>query len=299
MTAGTAGTIKSPASTIKDTMQPLLIIDTNYLCYRAFYSVGNLTYEGEATGVLYGVMVTIKELADLFQTDQALFCFDGANNKRYARYPEYKANRKRDESYDMFKAQVHKLPETLRAAGFSNVLQVDGYEADDIMAKVAADLPDEQTGILVTEDQDLYQCLRENVWMYKPRKAKAYNAKSFAKEYGLPISEWPLVKAIAGCSSDNIKGVPGVGEKTAIKFLLGQLKQTTKAYSNIMAFQGHGKMHDNLGLVTLPIDDDLEVEVSQQGVTIDQWNYLADNLGMGTLRKGKKRDKEEGFGIGG
>lgn len=275
-----------------------LIVDVNYLCYRAYHSVGELTYEGEATGVLFGVMKTVQALSELHLTDYVMFCCDGPNNKRYHIYPEYKAGRKRDESYDLFRAQVDRLPDDLRNAGFPNVLQQEGYEADDLMAQFAADLGRSEEGILITEDQDLYQCLADNVWMYKPRKGNAYNIHTFLKEFDIPVRCWARVKSLAGCSSDNIKGVAGVGEKTAIKYLKGQLNRKSKKHKDIEAALNARVPQTNMKIVQLPIDDGITVKPVAEPHVPAHWEALAENMGMGSLSRRKKRGKKEGgFGL--
>jgi len=255
-----------------------LLVDTNYLCYRAYHSIPDLTHEGEATGVIYGVLQTLKAISTSLYTNRIVFCFDGAHNKRYDLYPEYKGNRTRPDGYEMFKAQVDKLPEILRDADVPNVYRLDHYEADDIMAGIAAAMPKNHEGV---------------VWMHKPRKGVAYTLDKFREEYAISPEQWRMVKAWAGCSSDNIPGVKGVGEKTAIKYLLGQLQDTSKAAQAIAAFDPS----HNLKLVTLPIDDGAAIVPKNEGMLPEHWDTLAKRLGSANLGGRRAAEKNKGFGV--
>ena len=103
-------------------------------------------------------------------------------------------------------------------------------------------------------------------------------------EYGIRPNNWNAVKAIAGCSSDNIPGVKGIGEKTAIKFINGALKQTSKAY---IAINEHiGLRLKNNQLVTLPFAGCKSPALMKDEVTRDSWNAFAKKFGMESLLGG-------------
>lgn len=300
-------------------MEPLLLIDTNYMCHRAWHAVGSLAHGDMGTGAVYGVLREIVSLQAFFRTSRCAFAFDPRGpGKRLKLHPGYKGSRRakyaeetdaEKEARADFHHQIQCLREDyLTAAGFSNVFMADGYEADDIIARIAADLPEDDEAIIVGSDQDLWQCLRPNVWCWNPHKKRAYTLKCFRRQWGLHPRRWPDVKALAGCKSDDIPGVPGVGEATAVKFLRRTLGPHTKAAAALRA--SRDVYEANIKLVRLPFPGTPEFILRPDTITEEKWQALADRLGMRSLRdnmprgvetklKGRRRgNNQEGFGIG-
>lgn len=297
-------------------MKPLLIIDTNYLCHRAFHAMGKLEYGEVGTGAVFGVLRDIVILQDLFKTDRCVFAFDcGYPTHRHKLLPTYKSSRQarheaapeaEQEARIGFNKQVIKLrKDYLPMAGFRNVFMVPGFEADDIVASVAAGVASSDEGIIVATDQDLWQCMRPNVWCWNPHKKEGYTYHKFLKEWGVIPRKWPDIKALAGCSTDDVPGVKGVGEKTAAKWLRGELSPTTKAFESLRA--ARQLYNQNIRLVRLPYNNCPKFEIQPDEVTEEKWQALADRLGMqsirdnvpyGTPRKSKGRKREKGFGFG-
>ena len=217
-----------------------LILDCNYLCHRAKHSMGGLSYEGTVTGVIYGFLKSVIAFQEKFNTSNVVFCWDSKTNKRKEIYSKYKQNRE-DRFKDMSKSEVKfewafreqmKMlrKEYLRTIGYRNIFCQKGYEADDLIASVCAYLKENEKAIIITSDKDLYQCINHYVNFYNPQRNKMITYQSFVKDYGIEPCTYATVKAIAGCSTDNIPGVKGVGEKTAIKFLTSQLKKDQKTF---------------------------------------------------------------------
>lgn len=298
-------------------MQPILLIDTNYLCHRAYHAMGQLAYGEMGTGAVFGVLRDVVALQDTFKTDRCVFAFDyGGRGHRGVLLPTYKSSRRERHANDTdeekanledFRKQVKRLRKVyLRQAGFRNVFAAKGFEADDIIAKLASTIPCDEEVVIVASDHDLYQCLRKNVWVYNPHKRKGYAFDQFRAEWGIDPAQWADVKAIAGCSTDDVPGVPGVGEITAAKWVRGELKPGTKAYEKIS--NGLSIINRNMRLVRLPFDGTPEFELRKDQVTEEKWQELADSLGMRSLRgtmpraiprkkKGRKRGAT-GFGFG-
>jgi 5'-3' exonuclease len=110
-----------------------------------------------------------------------------------------------------------------------------GLESDDLLAIAAIQLAQQkQRGVMITSDGDLYQCINECVSWYDPMKDSLLNPQSFEKLKGVPPWEWGNVKAIGGCSTDNVAGLEGVGEKGAIQFLRNEMPSHYKKYSTIV-----------------------------------------------------------------
>lgn len=284
---------------MKNYRKKWLLIDTNFLCYRAWYTTGRLEHDGEGTGVIFGVMKTIEGLCELHGTQRLIFAFDHGPLKRSEIYPAYKANRETDEAKERFKAQVDKLRDVyLPEAGFENVWHEPGYEADDIIAHVVQACPRGQACIIVSTDKDLYQLLRQNVWVWNVIKGRPYTIDDFQLEWNIPPGQWADVKAIAGCDSDNITGVEGVAEKTAIKFLRHEMNPETATYRKI-AGACSTSWAQNLELVRLPFPGLPPITKPPSSAPIDseKWNAVAEQLGMKSAIR-KPLNVKKGFGLG-
>lgn len=297
------------------TNEPLLLIDTNYMCHRAYHVMKDLSHGDRGTGAIYGVLRDIVILQDSFKTRRCVFAFDLGRSKRLGLMAGYKSSRRarRDEAPEEeqiaragFNRQVEELRRWhLPAAGFKNVFAVKGFEADDIIARIAKDLPDDDEAVIVSSDHDLWQCLRPNVWMWNPQTQKPYTDEMFRKEWGLEPDMWSRVKAYAGCPTDDVPGVPGVGEVTAAKFIRGELGGHTKAFNEIM--HATYPLTVNIKVVKLPIHGTPTFKIQPDAVTEEKWQNLAESLRMATLRtavprvatrksKGRKHGKK-GFGL--
>lgn len=295
---------------------PLLLIDVSYMAYRAFHAMGALAHGGEGVAVAFGVLRDVVGLQNQFQTGRCVFAFDHpAPKHRAAILPTYKASRRaryleesaeEKEARADFRRQLAALYKThLPAAGFANVFAAAGYEADDIIAKVVQRLPPGEEAIIVSSDADLWQLLRPGVVVWNPQKAKLLTATGFALKWGIEPDRWADVKAIAGCSGDDVPGVPGVGEATAAKYLRGELGAHTKAHAAIE--DRFAMWQENLKLVRLPYYGTPDFEIRPDGVTEETWCGVADALGAKSLRvavprtatkksKGRKRNGK-GFGF--
>jgi 5'-3' exonuclease len=171
------------------------------------------------------------------------------------------------------------LPE----AGFVNCFSVQGYEADDIIAETCRILKDRRV-MMVSSDKDLYQLLdRDRHFMWLPAKQETYTEKKFRAETGLHPQQWVKVKALAGCSSDNIPGVKSIGEKTAIEYLRDGVitEARRKAFKDA---REDGSLSLWRRLVTLPYDDGLSFEIGQNEVTPRALKAMFAELGIESIR---------------
>ena len=279
-----------------------VLIDTSYMCYRHFFQMRKLSHDGIATGVLFGFMRDLVALKEQFG-DQFVFCFDYGYNKRKDIDSGYKSSRakKREESteeetkaFDEMRKQIDLLRTTfLYKLGFRNIVSQEGYEADDLIAKIAKQTKEPHRATIVSSDHDLYQCLRDNVDMWDPTQKKLTRKLDFVKEYHLQPTAWRMVKAIAGCGSDDVVGVKGVGEKTAVKYMLHDLKSTTKAY---MAIQSSKKIiRGNMELVSLPMAGTKRVQLAPNVITEKRWDKMMSKFGMTSLRNKPPKLKRKGF----
>ena len=271
--------------------EPWLLIDVSNMAHRALYTTGELSHEGDPTGVLYGIFRDVVDFSELFATDRIAFCFDGGYDGRLAIFPEYKAARqiKRREMDEFerearrrLRSQIYRLRNGLLAdAGFCNVFWQEGYEADDVMAWLCKEYQDNEF-VIVCTDQDLWQCLDgERVTQWNPITKRPITQQSFEGQFGIAPSMWSHVKAIAGCDGDGVPGIRGIGEKTAAKYLNGSLKMTSKAFQSIRLEPD--MVERNLKLVQLPFPGCGPFQLVDGGADVRMWDRVMGSLGMKSL----------------
>lgn len=236
-----------------------IIVDSNYVCYISKYAYSQgMSYKGDSTEVIFGFLRSILSLAERFSTRKFIFCWDSPKSKRKEIYPQYKSDRKLNKT-DTDKEQdqlAYKQFTDLRVSilpklGFQRNYLQDGYESDDLIASIV--LNGDEKYIVVSSDEDLYQLLI-NCSMYNPSKKQLTTKRIFESEYKVDPSMWVDIKKIAGCKSDNIDGAWMIGEKTAIKYLKGELKETTQAYKSIKDAEKKGIFERNEKLIRLPLE---------------------------------------------
>ena len=204
----------------------LLLLDGHSLAYRAFYAlpVENFsTTTGQATNAVYGfTSMLINVLRDEQPTHVAV-CFDVSRRTfRSELFPDYKANR--SASPDEFKGQVALVKEVLAALRIPS-LEVEGYEADDVIATVTSRAEREGFDVLIcTGDRDALQLVSDQVTVLYPRKGVSdmwrFTPETMQDKYGLTPSQYPDFAALRGDPSDNLPNIPLVGEKTATKWVV-------------------------------------------------------------------------------
>lgn len=269
-----------------------LILDVKYLCYRIRYAMGNdLSHMGTPTTIIYGFLKDLIAFQDKFRTRNLLFCFDSKTSKRKKLYPEYKANRHNKEftteefEFEMgFQYQIVQLQKKyLPKIGYRNIFQVKGLEADDIMASLALNFRESicsDKAILITADQDLYQCILPHVTFYSPSTQKELTLQGFTQKYGIHTSQWAWLKSITGCSTDNVKGVKGVGEKTAIKYITGKLGEKTQTHHHITNDEGAKIIKRNKALVKLPFKGTPKFKIEKDVLSVKNWKKVCKQLGF-------------------
>lgn len=206
-------------------MKRLALIDGKSVFYRGYYAMPNLsTADGTPTGGVYGFAALSLELIKKLEPDYVAVAWDKPKTnirKRREIYPEYKAGRK--PAPPDFYAQIPILQDLLRALGWP-LYELDDYEADDIMGTLARQA--EKQGLetaLISSDLDMLQCLAPHTHMYALKKGfsniELFSPEHFEEKYGIKIDQFLDLKSLKGDSSDNIPGVPGIGEKGAVKLL--------------------------------------------------------------------------------
>jgi 5'-3' exonuclease len=266
---------------------PWLFFDCNYLCHRAFYSHEDTVYKGRKTGVIQGFLKEVLYSQVLFQTDQISFYWDYGENKRKEIYPLYKWQRKErvkskaeKRRQTSFTKQITLLREKIiPRLGYKNNFYQDGFEGDDLIAyhcKKYGDIPI----IVISSDSDLFQLINHNVSIYNPQKRIKMTLRRFKELYKINPDQWVFVKAIAGCTSDNIKGLQWVGEKTAIAYFNGALSSDCKKYKSIVDFVQTDKYIFNLSLVQLPIKGTEISVLKNHKTTKERWKKICKKYGV-------------------
>jgi len=275
-----------------------LILDCNYLAHRAKHVFGDLSYEGSMTGVIYGFLKDLLILSERFNTQRFIFCWDSKSSKREKIYPLYKANRKaieytKEETAfnNEFRKQILLLrTRYLPTIGFRNIFYQEGYESDDIIAAIAKGIiPKLEEAVIITADGDLFQCIRSNVWMYNPATRTETKLKDFRKTTGLRPKDWAKVKAIAGCATDNVKGIVGIGPLSAIAYLSKELKHSSKKYQSIKAGWKDIVLRNRV-LVELPFKGTKTPKLVQDNISQKGWNIVTKKLGMKSIRFRMRKD---------
>ena len=202
-------------------MKKLLVVDGNSILNRAFYGIRPLkTKDGLFTNAIYGMVTILQRHLQTYEPDYFAVAFDvKAKTFRHHFSEAYKANR--HGMPEELAMQLEPAKDCLRAMG-ALVLTKEGFEADDILGTLAAMAEREDvTTYIVTGDRDSLQLITEktNVVLATNTEPLLFDTAAFLEKYGVLPTQFVDVKALMGDSSDNIPGVPGIGEKTALKLI--------------------------------------------------------------------------------
>lgn len=281
-------------------MEKLLILDSNSLLNRAFYAIPPLTNsEGIHTNAVFGFTNMLFKMKEEIKPDYIVAAFDRkAPTFRHIEYEDYKAGRKKmpPELAEQFPI----IKEVLKLLSI-NIYEIDGFEADDIIGTLARFA--ESNGIevfIVTGDKDALQLATDNINVVITKKGvtetAVYDKEAFKTEFGVTPTQYIDVKGLMGDKSDNIPGVPGVGEKTAFK-LISTYGSVEGVLSSIDEISGK-KLKENLEtyseqaifskklatiMTEVPIDFDLEDIKSQENYNREELKKLFLKLQMKSL----------------
>lgn len=222
-------------------MKKIVLIDGNNLLFRSYfataYSGGMMkNSKGFPTNALYGFTNMINKILKEEKPDYMLVALDKGKTFRHDNYTEYKAGRQ--ETPEELKVQIEYSKKLLSALGIVFKESI-GYEADDIIGTMSSILDDDKEVLIISSDRDLLQLINDKVKV-KLLKSKDYillDEETFKKEYGIEPNKVIDLKGLQGDSSDNIPGVKGIGEKTALK-LLNEYKSIENIYVNIDNIKG-------------------------------------------------------------
>ncbi len=227
----------------------LLLLDGHSLAYRAFFALppeNFSTTTGQPTNAVYGFTAMLINVLRDEQPTHVTVAFDrGEPTFRHEQYVEYKANRR--ETPADFRSQLSLIFEVLDAMGIRR-LSVPGYEADDIIATLATEAAaDDMSVLIVSGDRDVLQLVSDDVTVLMTRRGISemtrFTPEAVAEKYGLTPAQYPDYAALRGDPSDNLPSIPGVGEKTAAKWVMeyGSLAQLVDRVGEVK-----GRAGDNL-----------------------------------------------------
>ena len=246
----------------------IILIDGSSFIYRAYFAIpGYLaTTKGLPTKAVFGVTQMVLKILKEWDPEYIIWFMDEKEPTfRHKLYENYKATRPK--MPDELKIQIPYIKDIISALGIP-VLSSPGYEGDDLIASFIKNIVKNLnlSAIIIAGDRDLYSLIDKNVSIYDPVREKFLDLDTFLKKYQFPPQIFPEFRALTGDPSDNIPGVPGIGEKTA-KELLKRFKNLETLYQNIQKLSSsklreklikyRDQVLNNVALLTLNFDTPL------------------------------------------
>lgn len=281
--------------------QRLLLIDGHSMAYRAFFALpaeNFTTATGQHTNAIYGFATMLISLLRDEKPTHIAVAFDVSRKTfRTEKYPEYKATRAA--TPDEFRSQMSYLHELVTAFGISQ-FEHEGFEADDILATLASHAEKEGMDVVICSgDRDCFQLVTEKITVLYPRKGVSDLARmtpeAVFEKYGMPPTSYPEFAALRGDPSDNLPSVPGVGEKTAAKWIV-EYGSVSSLIANIDKISGKvgDSLRNNIDIVLrnreltqlhhdVPIKKEIE-ELTWNGIDESKTLPLFDQLEFRTLK---------------
>lgn len=279
----------------------LLLLDGHSLAYRAFFAlpVENFaTSTGQHTNAIYGFASMIINLIRDEKPTHIATAFDVSRKTfRSEKFPEYKANRAA--TPDEFRSQISYINELLDAFRIPH-FELEGFEADDVIATFVSQFKDEGEIVICTGDRDSFQLVSAGVTVLYPKKGVTELARmtpeAVLEKYGLTPEQYPDFAALRGDPSDNLPSIPGVGEKTATKWIqeFGNLKSLVAKVDTVPGKAGEALRNSlaavltNRELTQLRHDVPLHPEFSElewKGIDKSHLNQLFEKLEIKALKE--------------
>jgi len=283
----------------------LLLIDGHSMAYRAFYALpaeNFTTASGQHTNAIYGFATMLLSLLSSEKPTHVAVAFDVSRKTfRSEIFPEYKANRAK--TPDEFRSQMSYLHELVSAFGITQ-FEVEGYEADDVIATITKRAEKEGTEVFIcTGDRDSFQLVNDKTTVLYPKRGVSDLARmtpdAVQEKYGMSPAQYPDFAALRGDPSDNLPSIPGVGEKTAAKWVVeyGSLQELLSNVDKVGGKVGQA-LRDSIDNVIrnreltqlvaeVPLDLSIDA-LAWSGVDENLTNPLFDRLEFKTLKERMK-----------
>lgn len=294
-------------------MKKIILIDGNAVIHRAFHALPPFkTSQGEQVNAVYGFSSILLNLLNYEKPEYIAVSFDlKGPTFRHEEYEQYKATRKKapDELY----SQIPRIKDIVKAFEIP-IYEIEGFEADDVLGTLAKQVEKKEDikTYIFTGDMDTLQLVNEKTMVLSPtrgiKEPVIYDVQKVLSKYGLKPCQIPDMKGLQGDSSDNIKGVAGVGAKTA-KTLLQKYGNLENIYDHLNEITG--KVHDNLEkdkenaffsrkLATIVIDVPIELDLEgcrtheyDKGKILTLFGELEFKTLMGRLTKFNNHSREK------
>ncbi len=279
----------------------LLLIDGHSMAYRAFYALpaeNFTTASGQHTNAIYGFATMLLSLLTTEKPTHVAVAFDVSRKTfRSEIFPEYKANRAK--TPDEFRSQMSYLHELVSAFGIT-AFEVEGYEADDVLATITKRAEKEGAEVFIcTGDRDSFQLVNDKTTVLYPKRGVSDLARmtpnAVQEKYGMSPAQYPDFAALRGDPSDNLPSIPGVGEKTAAKWVVeyGSLQELLSNVDKVGGKVGQS-LRDSIDNVIrnreltqlvaeVPLDLSIDA-LAWSGVDENLTNPLFDRLEFKTLK---------------
>ena len=286
--------------------EEVFLIDGNSLAYRAFFALPEsiATADGRPTNAIYGFASMMAKLLIEHSPRAVIVAWDRGWSGREKVYAEYKSQRK--SRPDLLKEQWPHLAPLAEAFGFRNV-DVEGYEADDVIATLARKATDAEIPVMIVSgDRDVYQLVRDGVRVMTTSRGvtdtKIYDEAGVVERYGVPPELVTDFIGLKGDTSDNIPGVPGIGDKTAAELLqrFGSLEAVLDSVDEISGAKRKQNLTEHADdarvskqLATMVEDIDVPVEIAAEAREAPDRSKLRDVANEFELRVVVQRLDEE------
>lgn len=232
----------------------LFLIDGNSFCYRAYYAIRPLTNsKGQPTNAIYGFVTMLSKIIKENKPEMLAFAFDlKGPTFRHKKYDDYKIHRK--PMPDDLVSQIPYIKRIVRANNIP-IYEVEGYEADDVLGTIAKKV--EKDGIdtfIVTGDKDALQLVDDHIKVFSTHKeGLVYDAEKVREAYGVGPEKMPDIMGLMGDATDNIQGVKGIGEKTAVELIkeFGSLEVLFKNVDKVKSDARKKMLREQEGMAVL------------------------------------------------
>ena len=252
----------------------IILIDGHSIAFRAFYALPDtlVTKDGFPTNVIHGFLMMVSKLVKEYDSEKIIITWDISKKTfRSELYSDYKGNR--SSAPDEFKLQVKTLQELLVKFNIPQVSK-EGFEADDVLGTLSKKLNDKNKEVMiVTGDRDSFQLISDKTKILYTKRGisdtQLFNEKEFNEKYVIKTNQYIEYLALKGDPSDNIPGLPGVGEKTAINLLL-KYENINNIYKNLdeltpklkETFSSNKDLLD-ISKILATIKKDLEIDIPE------------------------------------
>lgn len=260
----------------------LYLIDATAFCYRAFYALPKFsTSFGQPTNAIYGFINILNKILKERKPDYLAICFDVSRDTfRQKKFTEYKIHR--PPMPDGLSGQIPLIKKIIKAYGIL-IIEKEGFEADDIIATVATKAKKKGLSItIISSDKDILQLVDDNTVVFSPYKDEGiiYDQKKIIERFGVKPQNITDIIALMGDDVDNIPGVPGIGEKTAVNLIneFGSLERLLNNIDKIKQDKIKKSIMDNIEKIKLSrelavLDKDVDINFDLDRLKIHQPNF--------------------------